>query len=404
MLLHTYYYVRPGGGPAGYLWNLKSSLNTYNTNMIIPINIVPLYSNHTEYPRVNFSYVRQFATIKSLRLFMAIYGALRRRTRKLPRQFSFHREAEVLVLHSTDFAYRFIRTYGKADKCGQRLFVMPHAPTDETEEAILSWAAIFGEDPTQSYLHWLRRLMAEAELSVFEHVEGIIVPCVESLEAYFVYDPVLRNRFERRLRQLTIFEIPTGVVPLPLSNLDRYNARIKLGLPQEKIVIAYLGRYHKHKGFPLFRELVEYADSKEDNFYFVSAGKGNERVPKAKKYKNLGWVNREQLSDLMVAVDVVLYPNSVAYFDLALLESMSVGKVLFVRNVGGHRKINAPGVLKIDSGNPEEWYWELRKFIDKKFRDLPDLGAANKHIFETEYSQKVFLERHIQLTMELLGK
>ncbi|MCL6444677.1 MAG: glycosyltransferase family 4 protein [Alicyclobacillus sp.] len=404
MLLHTYYYIRPGGGPAGYLWNLKSLLDDCDSQVKTLLGVLPFYSDPEQYPRVNPSNVHKFGSIKSLRPLIAIYGALRRRARKLPERCVLDGKPDVLVLHSTDLAYRFLRTNNNEAKRGQRLYIMPHAPTDESEEAISMWASVFGDAPRATYLRVIRRFMAEAELSVFENVEGIIVPCIESLESYFVYDPVLRSRFERRLRQLIVYELPTGIVPLPMSSLDRYNAKLALGIPGERVVVAYFGRYHQHKGFPLFRNLVEYADLRHDNFYFVSAGEGHEKIPRSKKYKNLGWINRAELTNVMAAVDVVLFPNLVAYFDLALLESMSMGKVILVRDVGGHRKVQAPGIIKMKSTQPDEWYWELRKLNDNNLGKLSELGEANKRIFDAEYSQKAFLERHIQLAIELAGK
>jgi glycosyltransferase involved in cell wall biosynthesis len=109
-----------------------------------------------------------------------------------------------------------------------------------------------------------------------------------------------------------------GRVPLPIDELRR-----KLGLPLDKKIVIFAGRYSLKKGISIVREMVQ---SLPDTF-FVMCGTGpiapeDWNLPNV---QNMGWVNAEKLRYLFSASDLFLLPSRGEGFPLAIQEAMSQG-------------------------------------------------------------------------------
>jgi glycosyltransferase involved in cell wall biosynthesis len=109
-----------------------------------------------------------------------------------------------------------------------------------------------------------------------------------------------------------------GRVPVPVAEL-----REKLGLPLDKKIVIFAGRYSLKKGL----SVVEEAIRNLPEVFFVMCGTGpvSPEDWKLPNLVNFGWVNAEKLRSLFSCVDLFLLPSRGEGFPLAIQEAMSQG-------------------------------------------------------------------------------
>jgi glycosyltransferase involved in cell wall biosynthesis len=202
-------------------------------------------------------------------------------------------------------------------------------------------------------------------------------------------------------QNLAFHEIPSGVALLPVA---RSVSEVKAGLPVKGArLVGYLGRYHAHKGFDIFLDLARAAhEHYGGRFAFVSAGVGWITPDPISNYADLGWVKAD-LGGLVNALDLVVAPNRYSFFDLAMLEAMSLAKPLVTSAHGGNRWIagTSDGVVLVDRDDPLA-YLDVLARIDRE-GSYDQLGRANARAFATHFTLEAFVERHVAFTRRLLG-
>jgi len=260
------------------------------------------------------------------------------------------------------------------------------------------WEARFGGDhPVWSIL--LRRL-STIELKAYHLADGIVVPCLAALDSYFEFSASARKKFEDIIRSKDVYEVPTGVREIrPTHPRDEVAARLRV--PSGRIVVGFFGRYHVHKGFDIFLDLAKLAEH-DRRFYFVSGGEGALKAPAGlANYTDLGWLESMYANALNV-VDVIIAPNRVTYFDLGLLEAMSLQKPIIASDRGGNRCLarHSKGVALVRNLTPRALYDALTEVV--KEGSLTALGKANRLAYNQHYSLSRFAANHLRLAETLL--
>ncbi|CAB3389562.1 glycosyltransferase family 4 protein [Kyrpidia spormannii] len=389
---HFYPILQPGGGPAGYLYNLYQALEGKDS----PIELI--YDgllDESEPPNMKMrryqELLNKFPTLAALLAWAVI--PMRRRFGKILSEDILLKIGEyaVVVFHDVFTAYEYLRKR----KSTQKIFIMTHSPTDFVEEYVCGLSLIYRDS-----LLWenLYKQLAEMELEVYQAVDGIIAPCKASLEGYYAKHQTLRRRFEACAKKL--YEIPSGVKPLQVTR-SKEDILKSLSLNSNIILIGYFGRYHPHKGFDIFLEVARLAaKAYPKRFYFISGGRGPLVPPSLEGYKDLGWLGREEVANLMNAVDIVMVPNRVTFFDLLILEAMSLGKPVLTSLTGGNKCMQrfSKGIITIDSPTPDAYLTAILEGVG-----WDELGEENRQAYVTHFTPEAFLERHVKLTQVLLS-
>jgi len=102
-----------------------------------------------------------------------------------------------------------------------------------------------------------------------------------------------------------------------------------------------MGRPHIHKGIFVFEQIANIAASMELPYKFIFAG----RVPAfslSKNIRNVGYVNDN--GSAMSAANVNIYPNLETYFDLGILQAMSISAEILMSNTGGNNYLISQGL------------------------------------------------------------
>lgn len=395
VVVHVCQVVRPGGGAPGYLYNLSKGLEDIAPEA--PIRIVSGGSSGLRSAggsRVSMPH-RWRGAMNSWRAmagWRSVLGVWKSWWTPYSLQVPAVRSAAVVVFHHVLLAHQYLRTCGRIS--GQKILVMPHSPVLWADELVDAWAEENGGSGIP--LERLRRAWRRREIETYAMTDGVLTASEESLSAYAADDPSL----VRRMRALRKFVVPTGVIGFgERPEGERLVTRTRLGARSGQLVVGYFGRYHVHKGFDLFLGLIERARSESNQtFRFVSAGAGAIAAPEADNYVNLGWLS-SGLPEVMGAVDVVVAPNRVTYFDLGILEAMSLGRVVVTTMTGGNAVLarQTGGIVAVPELTVEAIYDAL-----KNVGGALAGGRENRALFERFYSVRPFVRRHASFAEEIL--
>jgi glycosyltransferase involved in cell wall biosynthesis len=151
----------------------------------------------------------------------------------------------------------------------------------------------------------------------------------------------------------------------------------------------------------MLRKVGEKILHEDLNIYFLIAGKeeplkgiNNDRWIEA------GWTNDPH--SLIAAADVFVLPNKETYFDIVMLEVLSLGKIVVASNTGGNkyfRKINAEGIFLYNSIN--EAISLINRVKDMPGEEKARLEQINKRLFNEKFTSEIFCNNYIELLNEL---
>jgi glycosyltransferase involved in cell wall biosynthesis len=132
--------------------------------------------------------------------------------------------------------------------------------------------------------------------------------------------------------------------------IDAFQTRNKLGIPENAFVIGTVGRLTAVKGHKFLLEAASEMVKENHNAFFVFLGDGellNELTKMASvlrienKVKFLGW--RSDVADVMSTFDVFALPSLNEGMGKVLVEAMAMGKPIIASDVGGIPDLVQPG-------------------------------------------------------------
>lgn len=102
----------------------------------------------------------------------------------------------------------------------------------------------------------------------------------------------------------------------------------------------------------------------------------------------------------MAAADIFVLPNRETYFDLIMLEALSLGTIVVASNTGGNKHfVNDKGVFLYD---------DISKAVDiilniwkMSPKEKNELNENNKKVFENQYDIAVFANNYVKLLQNL---
>jgi glycosyltransferase involved in cell wall biosynthesis len=214
----------------------------------------------------------------------------------------------------------------------------------------------------------------------------IIFPCKEAEEPYYNTYPLFKSIFsEKRIKY-----VPTGI-PSAKIKLSRSDIRKRYNINENEIVICYVGRHSEIKGYDILLKFGETILAQHDNITFIIAGK---EYPlsglKHGKWKEIGWTDDPH--SIINASDLFVLPNREAYFDLILLEVMSLGKPIMLSYTGGNKyfkKFLSKGLMYFKNGDIDDMTSVFRKNINN-FSSWNEYGGINQKIFSTNFTANIF--------------
>jgi glycosyltransferase involved in cell wall biosynthesis len=151
----------------------------------------------------------------------------------------------------------------------------------------------------------------------------VVRPCIRGANVRVTY-----NRWIfRNLEKLGVHPrfIPNGIDPAfntPVT-ASRADLLARHGLPPDKPIAIFAGRYSEKKGLPIVREIARTLPG----ICFVMCGSGPESPDQWQlpNVVNMGWTKADKLKELFSCANLFLLPSRGEGFPLAIQEAMSCG-------------------------------------------------------------------------------
>jgi glycosyltransferase involved in cell wall biosynthesis len=182
---------------------------------------------------------------------------------------------------------------------------------------------------------------------------------------------------------------------------DFQNTKFPKDLKKKKneIVVSYIGRLAKFKGYDTIIEAAKKIIKKHDNVTFLFAG-GSEIPAKElnsidKKIRFLGF--RKDIPDILAFSDIVLLPSFSEGLSNALMEAMASKKAVIASNVGGNLELVKPNKtgLLVRPGNAKDLEEKIMMLVkNKKLRK--SLGKNAFKLIEKKYNWDILAKQWIK--------
>lgn len=236
----------------------------------------------------------------------------------------------------------------------------------------------------------LKNYIKKIDIFSFSKADYILFPAEESLESYIESWP----EFVELIKDKHFIFVPSGSPPLISSTAPEQIRKI-FRIPLNAFVVSYIGRHNHVKGYDILQKAAIEVWKNNPDIYFLIAGK---EAP-LKGLKNEKWIEAGWTDDpgsIINASDIFILPNRKTFFDLVLIEVLSLGKPIIASNTGGNKFVakQSSGIKSFENGNVKELSnIILDMSINRNL--LFSLGKENKKLFENFYTCKHFAERYI---------
>lgn len=370
--------LAPKGGPAGYLYNLKHGLEELGD---AEFDFLPVEgSSYEQNATLQKLVPSRIKDLRRLRNFLALLS----REVAAPVDYSqygavhFH-STEVLYLHR-----KALETYrGK-------VVLTSHSPCVYHEELI----ARLNPRDAEEHAEELKGLAVIDEYS-FKRADYVIFPCPEAEEPYFhTWDGYEAVRDEAKLRY-----VPTGIEPVS-AKVDRTDLRKRYGIPEDAFVVCYVGRHNKIKGYDLLQKVARELLDDEDIWFLVAGREGPIYGLEHSRWVEVGWTDDPH--SVIAAADTFILPNRETFFDLIMLEVLSLGQVVLASRTGGNNffeKFGCEGIRLYDE--VDELVELVRVVKASSAEERQAWRAAARALYEREFTVDVFARRYASVMREI---
>lgn len=370
--------LKPVGGPLGVGYNIKMVLEQENIQEIEFLHIKRKKNRHG----------------KIITLFKWIFSYITMFIFPNKENLSLFQKYDIVHFHSVK---DFYTNRNALKKYKGKTVLTSHSPEPMALEMY--------KDITSRFIFlkskWLLNQLRKMDYYSFNNADYVLFP-VEDAE-----EPYLNNWLDfgkiKSKRQSHFFYCPTGIVPVK-EKRSKQAIMDEFGIGPHSFVICYVGRHNEIKGFDSLKRIGKKLLEEESAYSFIICGK---EYPinglQHDRWTEIGWTN--DAYSYIAASDLFILPNKETYFDLIMLEALSLGKIVVASRTGGNKyfeKNSYPGVLLYDS---EEECISIVHIIKKMSKeDRLKLGEANKRLFLKDLTAKVFVENYINLLNKIYDK
>lgn len=263
----------------------------------------------------------------------------------------------------------------------------------------------WGQEQCKDISPWFSRCISDMsekyeamDQFCFERADYIIFPCEEAEEPYIDNWPYYKE-FRKKNRQKYRYVL-TGIMPA-VAKRERADVLKDYNIPVDGFVISYVGRHNSVKGYDILKEIADRYFKINENSWVISAGL---EAPftrlKHPRWKEIGFTNDPH--SLISASDVFVLPNRVTYFDIVMIEVLSLGKIVVASRTGGNKlfeKMGVSGVFLYDT--KDEAVELLAKVKSMPLEEKNRLGNENKLFYKNYLSNSAMYDSYIKLLQSL---
>jgi len=238
--------------------------------------------------------------------------------------------------------------------------------------------------------------LKEVDTIAFKEADYLIFPSKNSLEPYYqTFD-----NFKDIIKNKKIKFLYTGVEKLSYK-LDREEFRKRLNL-RDEFLISYVGRHNKVKGYDILQEVAKIIWKENPDIYFIIAGREEPiKGLKDNRWIEIGWT--DDPGSIINASDLFVLPNRYTFFDLVLLEVLSLGKVAVVSNTGGNKDIIelTKGIIGFEKENIIDLKEKILMVYKLSKEERVRLGSNNEEIWHRYFTVKQMVLEYYKILNEI---
>ena len=172
--------------------------------------------------------------------------------------------------------------------------------------------------------------------------------------------------------------------------------RKKYGIPIDSFVISYVGRHNEIKGYDALKELGKHLLDAYDNVYvFIAGTEGPLYHLEHNRWIEVGWT--KDPGSVIQASDIFVLPNKETYFDLVMLEVLSLGQIVVASYTGG----NKSGIFLYNNNIEAENI--ISQIIKMPEEERKELRRKNLELYKAEFTNEAFAKRYINSLQKILG-
>lgn len=228
----------------------------------------------------------------------------------------------------------------------------------------------------------------------FNRADYIIFPCKEAEEPYYNNWDEYKNI--QKTRSDIYKYVPTGAIKCKAKR-SRKDILAEYSIPSDSFVVSYVGRHNETKGYDLLKKVGKKILEKHKNVYFLIAGKEEPlKGIEDKRWIEVGWTNDPH--SIISAADLFVLPNKETYFDLILLEVLSLGKIVLASDTGGNkyfRKFSDKGIIYFNS--EDEAVLKIEDLINLPNEKIIELEKKNEKLFDHNFTMSHFTKNTLKL-------
>ena len=406
-VLHIHSEVKPGGGPHGYLYNLRKAIELNQGTSDVDIEILeipppstPSAVSPAKSPTLVQRVVRRIkAKIEDKRESAGRYATQILDNYKTRFDWIEKSHAEkwfnhdVLVVHDPFLARKLVALCPERSKA--KLVVITHSPT------WFVWQTLGNDFPDMNQ-EWLyegkvAKNLVQKELDTLMGVRAVGLPCKEAMQGYPLWHAKLLKG------EANAVFVETGV-PLPIANSTPQSMKESWGISSDQKIALFIGRPHPHKAFDQFVEWADYFKSQgRTDWVFVQAGSPSNSKRDLSSVNAVGWITDN--ASAYLAADLVLIPNTYSYFDIGTLEGIALGARIAISPTGGHgyltRKFKE--IPEIPSGKPEVT-WPVLESTALEYASDDAKSRRLQDIWKNNFTPAHFYHNHVSMIKEILDE
>ncbi|HDR8146177.1 MULTISPECIES: glycosyltransferase family 4 protein [Bacillus cereus group] len=378
------------GGPSGYIANLEKGLDLINKKQ--NVSVISKENNVSREKNESLKKIVFNSLIGKNGFLAGKFGEkkfIRYRDAAIKKQLEEIKftQSDIVYLHSV-LDYNKFYDYNLKSK----LILTPHTPESISDECVNLLKNSFNN--TNLDLSNFKKKIKVLEENAFKSCEYFIFPSKESMEIYstFVED------FDVIMKDKKIYYNLTGCQKLN-HKLSREEFRKQHNIKKDAFVISYIGRHNKIKGFDILREVAKKINEIDKEIVFISGGTGDIKS-ESSNFIEVGWTNDP--GSIVNASDLFILPNRNTYFDLVLLEVLSLGTPVLASNTGGNKTVAklTEGIKLFENENVEEIVSQILNLKNNR-NELPKMVDENLKCYNEYFTLEKFAERYTEILYKI---
>lgn len=378
--------LKSTGGPIGYNYNLMVELDSYEDSNVEFLNGTrqEIESIKGKINSIKFSPLRKLLVVlkHTYKYWKLLYGKKHNADVDLRAYAAVH-------FHST---YDMFSVRDSLKNYTGKVVLTSHSPT------LLSNETYDGTSKVEKVLFpWIFKRLNIMDEYAFNRADKIVFPCEEAIEPYIH----CCNNFKEKYEDKFVY-LPTGITK-KIAKIDKKSIRDRYNIPEDAFLICYVGRHNQIKGYDLLKIIGEKQLTNRKTYLIVAGAQGPLYAPKNDKWIEVGWTNDPY--SIINAADVFLLPNRETYFDLVLLEVLSIGTPIVASYTGGNKyfeKFETDSIQLYKS--EEECSKEIDAIRNMKFEEREKLRKENIALYEKYFTCRLFVKRYLKIVEDILGE